>query len=423
MTGLPTRSLFLDRLQQACEEAQRKHQLVAVILVNLKRFKQVNETLGLVAGDLLLQHAAARLSRTASTTVARLGGDEYALLFNAEDENDITLKAQAIIDHFAQPFSISEVALFVGVNAGIAVFPNDGSDPEILLRNAAVALHRSRSNGSMVFHFYATGMNERALERLTLEEAMHHGLERDQFVLHYQPQVSRSGELICLEALLRWQHPTLGLLPPAEFIPIAEESGFIVAIGEWVIRQVCDQYNRWKESGLRVVPIAVNVSPHQFGPRLIPQVRRILEETGTPGSALEFEITETVLMRNAEASRATLLELNALGIRFAIDDFGTGYSSLNYLKRFPIDVLKIDRSFVIGIPQVKQDSGIAAAIITLAHNLGMLVIAEGVETQTQLDFLYAHGCDGIQGFNYSRALAPAETALWLAEVKPFKPFR
>lgn len=422
LTGLPTRNLFLDRLQHACAEAHGSGRLIAVVLLNLKRFKQINETLGLSAGDLLLQHAGARLSRIAATTVARFGGDEFALLFGAGDENDITQRVQAIVEQFDEPFSLDGRALHVKVKAGIAVYPSDATESEMLLRDAAIALTRSRADNHTTFHFYATEMNVRALERLSLEEAMHRALARKQFILHYQPQVNCRGEIICFEALLRWQHAELGLMTASDFVPIAEESGFISTIGEWVLHEACEQHHRWRSSVPANVRIAVNVSPQQFGPHLVPQVNQILKETSTPGSALEFEITETGLMRNADASRETLAQLSALGIRFAIDDFGTGYSSLNYLKRFSIDVLKIDRSFVTGIPSDKQDTGISAAIIAMAHNLGMSVVAEGVETQTQLDFLYDHGCDAVQGYYFSPAVAEHKVAAWLAATPPFTPF-
>ena len=419
LTGLPTRSLFLDRLQRTCDAAQSSGELVAVVLLNLRRFKQINETLGLVAGDALLQLAAARLSRSGASNVARLGGDEYALAFSANDESDVALKVQATLDRFAQPFSLNEQSLFVSATSGIAVYPIDGESPDTLLRNAAVALHRNRAQGGMTFNFYAAEMNARAFERLTLEQAMHHALERNEFVIHYQPQVSAEGKLLALEALLRWQHPELGLLLPGEFVPIAEESGFISAIGMWVIREVCNQHLTWRAAGMPKVIVAINVSPQQFALPLAEEVARILAETQVAGSVLEFEITETVLMRNAEATLNTLRALARQGIRFAIDDFGTGYSSLSYLKRFPIEVLKIDRSFVTGIPDDRNDVGIAAAIIAMGHQLGMRVIAEGVETAAQRSFLLDHGCDGIQGFFHSPAVSAAEAGNWLNAASPF----
>lgn len=419
LTGLPTRSLFLDRLQRTCDAAVRSGALVAVVLLNLRRFKQINETLGLVAGDALLQLAAARLSRTGASNVARLGGDEYALAFSANDESDVALKVQSILDRFAQPFTLEQQSLFVSATSGIAVYPSDGESAETLLRNAAVALHRNRAQGGMTFNFYAAEMNARAYERLTLEQAMHHALERNEFVIHYQPQVSPDGRLLALEALLRWQHPELGLLLPGEFVPIAEESGFIAAIGTWVIRTVCQQHLTWRAAGMPPVTVAVNVSPQQFALPLAEEVSRILLETRVTGSVLEFEITETVLMRNAEATLNTLRALASQGIRFAIDDFGTGYSSLSYLKRFPIEVLKIDRSFVTGIPDDRNDVGIASAIIAMGHQLGMRVIAEGVENAAQRSFLLEHGCDGIQGFLYSAAVDAAHAERWLAASSPF----
>jgi len=404
LTGLPNRSLLFSLLEQALIEAQRNQTHGAVLFVDLDRFKTINDSFGHAPADALLKEVARRLQETlrAEDVVARLGGDEFIVaLFDITKREHAALVGQKILDALAEPFQIEHHEVLLTASIGIAVFPDDGRDAETLLRNADTAMYRVKqtSGGPL---FYSQEMNLRSLERLKLEGALRKAVERQEFRLYYQPQVElATGRIVGAEALIRWHHPEQGMIPPTAFIPLAEETGLIVSIGAWVLDAACRQGRLWREAGYEDLTIAVNLSPRQFRPGLSQLVNKTLERHDFPGENLELEITEGMLMHNSEAVMQMLEEFHQAGVRLALDDFGTGYSSLAYLKKFPIDNLKIDRSFVSGIPHDGDDSAIAKAIISMAKNLRLLVIAEGVETEEQLDFLRAAGCDEIQGYLFS----------------------
>ena len=404
LTGLPNRSLLFSLLEQALIEAQRNQTHGAVLFVDLDRFKTINDSFGHAPADALLKEVARRLQETlrAEDVVARLGGDEFIVaLFDITKREHAALVGQKILDALAEPFQIEHHEVLLTASIGIAVFPDDGRDAETLLRNADTAMYRVKqtSGGPL---FYSQEMNLRSLERLKLEGALRKAVERQEFRLYYQPQVDlATGRIVGAEALIRWHHPEQGMIPPTAFIPLAEETGLIVSIGAWVLDAACRQGRLWREAGYEDLTIAVNLSPRQFRPGLSQLVNETLERHAFPGENLELEITEGMLMHNSEAVIQMLEDFHQAGVRLALDDFGTGYSSLAYLKKFPIDNLKIDRSFVSGIPHDGDDSAIAKAIISMAKNLRLLVIAEGVETEEQLDFLRAAGCDEIQGYLFS----------------------
>ena len=414
LTGLPNRLLFIDRLGQAMAQANRNERLVAVMLLDLDRFKAINDTLGHTMGDLLLRNVAEFLVSCVreDDTVARLGGDEFTIMLpEIQHIQDAATVAQKILDAFTRPFFLDGHELFIGTSIGIALYPFN-EDLSLLLRNADIAMYEVKQQGGNNYQFYTAEMNTASLQRLSLEGALRRALERGEFVLHYQPQIDLTrGEIVGVEALVRWQHPERGLLGPMEFIPLAEENGLIVPIGEWVLRTACAQARAWQEAGLRPIRVAVNLSVRQFYQKnLVETVARILEQTGLDSRYLELEITESCLMQNTQTTVALLAELNRLGMRISIDDFGTGYSSLSYLKRFPVDTLKIDRSFVCDIGTDPDDDAIVKAIIALAQSLELRVVAEGVETPEQLHFLRTHGCNEIQGYLISRPLPADEAA-------------
>ncbi len=412
LTGLPNRALYTDRLEVAILEAQRHERLVAAMYLNLDRFKTINDTLGHEVGNALLQAVAERLEKKIrdDDTLARPGGDEFALVFaGIEQLDDVSELTQKILHSFKAPFRIRDHELFLTASIGIAVYPHDDLTSDGLLKNAAIALNRSKDMGGDAYQFYTAEMNAKALQHLILDNALHHALERGELQLHYQPQVNLiTGQVCGMEALLRWQHPELGMISPAEFIPLAEKTGLIVPIGEWVLRSACAQNKAWQMAGLPAMPISVNLSGRQFAQHnLAPAITQILAQTGLAPDLLELEITESTLIQNIQASIAMLHELNALGIAISIDDFGTGYSSLSYLKRFPINAIKIDQSFVRDIHTDPNDAAIVSAIIAMARSLGMKTIAEGVETGEQLSFLRSRQCDLMQGYYFSRPV-PAE---------------
>lgn len=412
LTGLPNRILLLDRLHQAMLDARRNERLVAVMFLDLDRFKIINDTLGHETGDELIRAVAERLRRCvrASDTLSRLGGDEFtAIVADVGHVDAVVQVAQKIIDGLAPPFAIGGRELFVNASVGITLYPLDDNSPEGLLRNADAAMYLAKESGRNNYQFYTTELNRRTARRLTLETALRRALERGEFQLHYQPQIDLgTGRIIGAEALIRWQSPEMGMVPPLEFIPLAEETGLIVAIGEWVLRTACAQMQAWCEAGFEGMRIAVNVSGRQFHNRgLARTVADVLEETRLDPRRLDLELTESLLLHNVNAALDVMGELHGSGAVFSIDDFGTGYSSLSYLKRFPIDTLKIDRSFVSGIPDDTDDVEIVLAVIAMAHGLGIKVIAEGVETAQQLAFLRAHGCDAMQGYYFSKPV-PAE---------------
>jgi diguanylate cyclase (GGDEF)-like protein/PAS domain S-box-containing protein len=420
LTGLPNRALLTDRITQAIAMAHRNESLAAVMFLDLDRFKNVNDSLGHSVGDKLLQEVAARLKAQmrASDTVSRLGGDEFVILMpDAADQAAIAVFARKVLDAVGRPYSIDGHELVSTPSLGISVFPGDGQDVETLLRNADAAMYHAKESGRNNYQFFTQDMNARALERLSLERSLRRALERDELRLHYQPQYDlASGRMIGVEALIRWEHPEEGLISPARFMPFAEETGLILPIGAWVLERACWQNRQWQDAGLPALRMSVNISALQFRqPGFADTVRHALQMSGLDASYLELEVTESVIMHDAQRVTAALAELKRMGLELAIDDFGTGYSSLSYLKRFPIDRLKIDQSFVRDIPSDVEDAAIISAIIGLTRNLGLRTIAEGVETSEQLEFLRAQGCDEVQGFLLSRPVPPEACAQLLRD--------
>jgi diguanylate cyclase (GGDEF)-like protein/PAS domain S-box-containing protein len=409
LTDLPNQVLFKDRLKQAIALSRRSDHMQAVMLLNLDRFKTINDSLGYTAGDRLLQSVAQRLSSCVreSDTVARFGGDEFAVLLTqiprAQDAANVASAIKGALD---QAFLFEDQEIFVSSSIGISLYPHDGRDTGGLLKNAGAALDRAKSLGGNVYQFYTAGGTTRALKQLVLENNLRPGLERAEFFVQYQPQVDIRGfHLVGMEALVRWQHPSLGLLYPGEFVPLAEESGLIIALGEWVMRTACAQNKAWQDAGLMPLRLSVNFSARQFQQAtFIADVAHILKETNLDPRWLELELTESSIMKDPETAIEKLHELKLMGIKVAVDDFGTGYSSLNYLKRFPIDTLKIDKTFVSDVCKDPHDTAIVRAIINLGHALDLTVIAEGVETKEQLQYLSALECDVVQGFLFSKAL-------------------
>jgi diguanylate cyclase (GGDEF)-like protein/PAS domain S-box-containing protein len=412
LTGLPSRTLFQDRLDQALTSANRHKGRLAVLLLDLDDFKNINDSLGHNAGDQLLKQFATRLvgGLREGDTVARLGGDEFvAILDNVASEEDASVVTQKILKLGIEPFTIDGHQLFVTCSIGIAFYPKDGEDDETLLKNADAALYRAKDQGRNNAQFCSAEMNGKALQSLTLANDLRHALKQQEFLLHYQPRVNLcSGEITGMEALVRWQHPEQGLVPPGRFIPAAEDSGLIVPLGTWVLHTACAQNKAWQAAGLKPVCVAVNLSARQFRQQdMVELVSRILQETGLDPVYLELELTESMIMHDADATIATLARLKTIGVKLSIDDFGTGYSSLSYLKRFPIDFLKIDQSFVRDLTTDPDDAAITKTIISMAHDLGHKVIAEGVETEAQKSFLHLHHCDEMQGYLFSKPV-PAE---------------
>ncbi|MDB5977319.1 MAG: hypothetical protein JWR07_4079 [Nevskia sp.] len=429
LTGLPNRNLLSDRITQALAHARRSERPVAVLFLDLDGFKFINDSFGHTVGDELLKAVSGRLADAIrdGDTVARLGGDEFVLvLLDIADAGDAETVAQGILRSLAKPILAEGQGLHVTASIGVSVFPQDGHSAELLLKHADIAMYRAKDRGRNGVQLYAREMSVRTEERVKLESALRCALEREQFELHYQPQVDLEDGRVCgVEALIRWNHPSFGAVSPARFIPLAEETGLIIPIGEWVLWRACQQLQAWHAAGHKVLSMAVNVSARQFHHQDIPQlVRRVLDETGIPPQSLELELTESALLYNADAVIDTLRELKTIGVSLAMDDFGTGYSSLSYLKRFPIDTIKIDQSFTADLPGSKDAASITRAIIAMARSLGMSTIGEGVETYQQLSFLGANACDAIQGHYFSAALPVDEvTALLLGnrslQVLPF----
>ena len=412
LTGLPNRALLYDRLDRALSQARREQSMFAVLFIDIDRFKHVNDTLGHAAGDELLKQISQRFSKCIRNedTVGRLSGDEFAIVLSRlMTPQDAATVATKLVDALNRPFQLQGADLFVTASIGITVYPTDSTDQDALIRNADVAMYRAKDRGRNNYQFYMPEMNRRTREMLEMEAALRRALERDELVLHYQPKVSlKTGQITGLEALMRWHHPTRGLVPPAEFMPLLEETGLIVRAGEWVLHTVCRQMTDWRRSGVRPLPVAINLSARQFlSPDLGETIRSALESHAIDPELLEIEITESSIIADAEEAIRTLEYLQALGVRSAIDDFGTGYSSLGYLKRFPLRALKIDRTFVRDITTDPDDATITQAVISMAHSLQLNVIAEGVETMPQLAFLMQYGCDEVQGFLFSRPV-PAE---------------
>jgi len=419
LTGLPNRSLFNQRLSHALARARRAGEPLAILFIDLDRFKNVNDTLGHAAGDRVLQEIAQRLLNCLREvdTVSRLGGDEFVVLVERPPRAaDIADVAQKILDAVARPLQIESQEFHLTASIGISTCPGDSDDLQGLMKNADIAMYRAKEQGKNNFQFYSAQINVHTLERVALESDLRHALERKEFVLHYQPKIDiGSNRVVGMEALVRWQQPGKGLIEPVRFIPLAEETGLIVPIGEWVLRTACLQNKAWQAQGLPRLRIAVNLSPRQFAhENLLQDVARVLKETGLDPVWLEFEITEGMVMRDPERAVTLLRSLKAMGIHLSIDDFGTGYSSLSYLKRFPLDSVKIDRSFIQDLPGDADDAGITQAIIAMAHSLRLGVIAEGVETEEQRHFLRENGCDEMQGYLFSRPL-PEEEFLHLLQ--------
>ncbi len=427
LTGLPNRNLLHDRLRQAVY-SQRNPRAIAVVFMDLDHFKFVNDSLGHSVGDKLLKGMGERLRSVLreGDTVGRVGGDEFVLILNDQSNEEVIFRAmQRISAKVAEPIEIDGKELYVTCSAGISLYPQDGPDVDTLLKHADAAMYRAKEHGRSNFQFYTSEMNERVNERLSLEHALRRALERREFLLHYQQKTDlRTGAIIGAEALVRWNHPEWGLVRPARFIPLAEETGLIVQLGEWVLREACRQTRAWLDEGLRPGVTSVNLSARQFRQEgLVRLVSRILEESRLDPKHLEIELTESMVMHNVQAAIATLHGLKSLGVQLSVDDFGTGYSSLAYLKDFPIDTLKIDRSFVrdIGTGLDADDGVIAQAVIHLGHALHLKVIAEGVETDTQVRFLRRHGCDEAQGFFYGEPQAPEAHAGLLERAARKKP--
>lgn len=422
LSGLPNRTLFRDRLIHAIRQASRQSTRLAVMFIDLDRFKLINDTLGHSAGDELLQATARRLEQCVreADTLARLGGDEFVLLLeNPAGESELAQLAQRVAQVLAVPFMLAGQEHRVTGSIGISIYPQDGEDAEVLLKHADIAMYRAKESGRNAFYFYTQQMQERLNERIGLERQLRQALEREEFVLHFQPQVDlHSGRVSGLEALIRWQSPERGCLPPAHFVPVAEESRLILEIGEWVLQSVCQQVKSWLALNLPVVPVAINLACAQFLDQHFDQrVLRALGDHQLEARYLELELTETSSMSRPEAAIAMMRRLKDIGVSLAIDDFGIGYSNLGYLKRFAVDKLKIDRSFVNGVTSSPEDRSIVVAVIRLAHCLGLKVVAEGVETEGQLRMLAQEGCDAIQGFCF-QAPVPAADVVDLLRRQP-----
>lgn len=424
LTGLPNRLLFVDHLQQLLSRSLWHERVVAVLFLDMDRFKLINDTMGHEAGDRLLQEMSERLPTCVrpGDTVARFGGDEFAVLLNdVASPDDIVPIATRLLAVLKPPFIIDGHEFFIGGSIGISLYPNDGEDTATLLKNADIAMYRAKEQGGNVFQFYQADMNAHALRRFELETSLRHALERQEFVLHYQLQFDlKGGHVSGFEALIRWQRSATELVPPMEFIPLLEETGLIIQVGEWALRTACLQHRVWRAAGLPPLRMAVNISGRQFnGNNLMNMIRRVMHDSRMAPEFLEIEITESVLMKNAELAIDELQEMSAMGVQVAIDDFGTGYSSLSHLKRFPIDILKIDQTFVRDIISDSNDAVIVNAIITMAHALGIKVVAEGVETREQLEFLKARNCDFVQGYFFSRPLPGDEIESLFKKNKSF----
>jgi diguanylate cyclase (GGDEF)-like protein/PAS domain S-box-containing protein len=415
VTNLPNRLLLNDRITQSIALARRQSRPIAVIFLDLDRFKYINDSLGHATGDKLLQSVSKRLLAgvRGSDTVSRLGGDEFVILLSEiAYPEDAATSANKILHSLSVRHSIEGQDLDIDGSIGISVYPEDGEDAETLIKNADTAMYHAKENGRNNFQFFKTEMNTKAVERQSLEGSLRRALERKEFLLHYQPRVNlETGEITGVEALIRWRQPDRGLVPPSQFVPIAEDCGLIIQIGSWVLREACRQARAWQDAGLPLVPITVNVSAVEFRDKgFVESVRRTLSETGLEARYLGLELTEGVLMEDAESTASVLQELKAMGVHLAVDDFGTGYSSLSYLRQFPIDVLKIDQSFVNQITADPDDSSIVSAIINMGKSLKHLVVAEGIETQEQRAYLQAQSCAEGQGYLFSRPLAAAQFA-------------
>jgi diguanylate cyclase (GGDEF)-like protein len=411
LTGLPNRILFDYRLREALKRTEETQGLLGVLCIDLDSLRHVNHIYGHAVGDMLLQHVGGRLRSCLGPkdVVARLGGDEFFLLTHCRQIIEAKDLAKQVIESLRLPFTCEGQEVFVTASVGISLYPQDGMDAGMLMRNAESALERAKKDGKNSYQLYTSAMDSHAVRRLTLENSLRRALQKQEFVVHYQPIVSLAdGKIVGAEALVRWEVPGYGLVPPGEFIPIAEETGLIVPMGEWILRTACGQARQWREAGLSMKSLSINLSARQFHQQdLVARIDAILSEVGVDPQSLDLEITESYAMQNADYTISVLKELKKRGLRISIDDFGTGYSSLSYLKQFPIDTLKIDRSFVKDLATDNNDAAIAAAIIVLAHNLRLQVVAEGVETQAELALLRKYSCDKMQGYLFSKPV-PAD---------------
>lgn len=423
LTNLPNRIWLRHQLQEAIKQAKERQGLVAILCLNMDRFREINVSLGYATGDLAIQAVAERLSQCVGPqdTLARLSGDEFSILLTQMGlKENVAALAQTILETLGEPYELSLRKVSIQISIGIALYPEHSSNPEKLLTHADTARRWCRQQGGGSYEFYSSQMDAQKEERRLLKTDLGTALEKSEFELYYQPQVDiMTGQILGMEALLRWCHPQRGIVCPSQFIPVAEETGLIISIGEWVLKRACAQAQTWQKSSGRPLQVSVNLSARQFGQEnLVETVAWVLSETGLDPQFLALELTETSVMSDVNSSISILQELKEMGIEISIDDFGTGYSSLNYLKSFPIDTLKIDRSFISQVPSNVHDAAIAKAIIAMAHSLQIKVIAEGVETSAQLAFLCQQGCHGIQGYFYSPPLPAAEFTEFLAANKP-----
>ncbi|MGN7457255.1 EAL domain-containing protein [Paenibacillus pasadenensis] len=418
LTGLPNRHLLNDRLKEALDQADESGLMIGIMFLDLDRFKYINDTLGHTMGDLLLVEVSIRLRECVDRqdTVSRQGGDEFIVLLPGTSYEDMTRKAQRILMTFSQAILVGNQEMYVTPSIGLSLYPADGNNRDTLIKNADTAMYRVKEQGKNNFQFYTPEMNEVVSRRMNLEIGLRKGIQKNEFTVHYQPQVDiKAGAVVGVEALIRWQHPKLGLISPAEFIPLAEETGLIIPIGEWVLREACRQNKEWQDEGLPPLRIAVNISSRQFQQSGFAEVvSRALKETGLEPKYLELELTESIVQNSAHAI-SIMHKLKEMGIFLSIDDFGTGYSSLSYLKLFPIDSLKIDQSFTRNLMQDSKDEALVHTIINMAHNLGLKVIAEGVETGEQLQYLLLRHCHEAQGYYFSKPVPPARISELLGE--------
>ncbi|MCW9047809.1 MAG: EAL domain-containing protein [Gammaproteobacteria bacterium] len=424
LTALPNSRLFKDRLEHAISQAERNNKILAIMFLDLDRFKLINDTMGHSAGDELLKITSERLIEAVRKTdsvainangnassIARFGGDEFTILLDdVENMQAIIRIAERIVENVSQPLMLERQEVHISTSIGIAIYPDDGKEADVILKHADSAMYHAKAQGRNNFQFFTEEMNKSSIELLSLENNLHKALVQNELCLYYQPQVSViTGQLVGMEALIRWQHPERGFVSPGVFIPLAEETGMIMQIGEWVFREACTQGVSWLKAGYKLEKISVNLSARQLKDEGLPVlIALILEETGMPADKLCIELTETALILEPEVALARLKKIKELGISLSLDDFGTGYSSLSYLKRFPIDTLKIDQAFIRDVKVDHEDAALVKAIIAMAHGLGMEVIAEGVEIQEQLEFLGANACDTIQGYLFSRPLPAKE---------------
>ncbi|WP_010270374.1 putative bifunctional diguanylate cyclase/phosphodiesterase [Paenibacillus senegalensis] len=425
LTMLPNRLLFRRYLNQALKEKSASRKLIAVLFLDLDRFKYINDTMGHLAGDELLMTVAQRIKEELppQALLARLGGDEYTLLLpNIKHPDEAAAVSESIIRSLEQSIPIRHREVFITTSIGIALFPDDGKDTETLMKNADIAMYRAKEHGGSTYQFYAPPVNTSGIERIQMETMLRHALERDEFVVHYQPRIDAdTGELVCVEALARWNHPELGMIPPKDFIPLAEDTGLVIPLGEQILYKACSQRKRWLDIGLPPFRVSVNLSPRQFRQKDLPQmIERVLKETRLSPEYLELELTESAAMQDVTYAEQMLNDLKRMLLTIAIDDFGTGYSSLSYLKKFPIDVIKIDQSFISGIHKNSDDAAIVKAIIALAHTLKLNVTAEGVETLEQLDYLKQLQCNEVQGYLIGKPMSTQTLNDWIEYEQYYK---